>query len=67
MNECGHDRFDEDCNECWVRREWRGCDWLGYESMHAPKHGEPHDLTSLRGTYDWTATAHIMRQHKTYR
>lgn len=39
-NDCGHDEFDSDCGLCWTRANWRGCEWLGIESIHGPRRDE---------------------------
>jgi hypothetical protein len=51
-------------DEAKIRQEWRGCEWLGIESIRAPKHGQPHDLT--RGTRQQSSTT-TTQQKGSYR
>jgi hypothetical protein len=54
-------------DENYNRKHWTGEAWLGIDSIHAPKHGEPHDLLTVTGTYAWTKDSHVQRSSKTYR
>jgi hypothetical protein len=50
-------QHDEDT----IRTTWRGCSWLGVESIHAPKHGKPKNLMLLRGSFDWTKSSTVQK------
>lgn len=45
------DRRNTDHDEDFNRQTWRGCEWLGAESMFAPKHGAPIDWLERGGVY----------------
>ena len=43
-------RANTEHDEALNAATFRGCEFLGTESIHGPKHGDPRDLAKIEGT-----------------